>query len=189
MSKVICLVLACFLWLTGCIPGTYYSTTDDYVIGLRWFDRGNYQNAKQYWKPMAEKGDVDAQFRYGWMIFLGHLGSEREFEGLQWIQRSADQGQAKALILLGDLYHQSSQNGMFMVAHPENLPFDKNTYKALVYYKKGLKVVRYKDEIPYLKMKIDMIEKKLSDAEREKSDFEVDNWQPEYIVKPPRKLL
>ena len=58
MNKVTPLILVYFLLLTGCIPGTYYSITDDYVVGLRWFDRGKYQNAAKYWEPLAEKDPI-----------------------------------------------------------------------------------------------------------------------------------
>jgi hypothetical protein len=42
--------------ITGCIPNTRYSITDDYITGLRWFEKGIQRNrmdniviAMDYW--------------------------------------------------------------------------------------------------------------------------------------------
>jgi len=179
--------LIALVFITSCMPNTYYSITDDYAYGLRWFDRGQYDNAERYWKPLAESGDVDAQFQYGWMLFLNHLSSDRVLEGLDWIEKSANQGQTKALAVLGDLYHQSETNGLFTVKNPKNLPFTKDPYKAYVCYKKGLKVLSYKTEKGYLLNKIAILEKELEKDEVSKGNIEANNWQPVYILKPPRK--
>src|SRR5437764_1378019 len=70
--------------LGACVPGTYYDPTDRYVMGLRLFDRGQPENVILFWKPLAEKGDCDAQYRYGTLFFLGagvpkNLDSAREW--------------------------------------------------------------------------------------------------------------
>jgi hypothetical protein len=57
--------------LGGCVPGTYYDPTDNYVRGLRLFGRGQPENAILLWKPLADAGDCDAQYGYGTLFFLG----------------------------------------------------------------------------------------------------------------------
>jgi hypothetical protein len=66
--------------ITGCIPNTRYSITDDYIIGLRWFERGIQRNrmdniviAMDYWKPLLKKADCDAQYRVGLVYFANNL--------------------------------------------------------------------------------------------------------------------
>jgi len=39
------------------VPGTYYDISDRYIVGMRWLDRGRYDEAIQYWKPLAGAGD------------------------------------------------------------------------------------------------------------------------------------
>ena len=31
--------------VAGCVPGTYYDISDRYIVGMRWFDRGRYDEA------------------------------------------------------------------------------------------------------------------------------------------------
>ena len=62
--------LALVVVVVGC-AGTYYDTTDRYATGMRWFDRGGDAEAIQSWKPLAEAGDCDGQYRYGTLFALG----------------------------------------------------------------------------------------------------------------------
>ncbi len=53
------------------IPGTKYDPFDPYAFGVRWYDRGGYDRALAYWKPLAEAGDCDAQAQLGRLYFEG----------------------------------------------------------------------------------------------------------------------
>jgi len=101
---IACVALVVAAILGACVPGTYYDPTDRYVMGLRLFDRGQPENAILFWKPLAEKGDCDAQYRYGTLFFLGagvpkNLDSARE-----WWSKAADQGQYRAQLMLATVY-------------------------------------------------------------------------------------
>jgi hypothetical protein len=41
--------------------------------GLRFFDRGQYANAIRDWKPLAEEGDCNAQYRYGTLSSMSRV--------------------------------------------------------------------------------------------------------------------
>jgi TPR repeat protein len=111
----LCLTFGLVAVLGGCVPGTYYDPTDNYVRGLRLFDRGQPENAILFWKPLADAGDCDAQYRYGTLFFLGagvpkNLDSARE-----WWTRAANQGQYRAQVMLATVYgHRSLTTGSFL---------------------------------------------------------------------------
>lgn len=99
------------LALAGCfVPGTYYDPFDEYVRGVRFFDRGDYETARQIWEPMADAGDCDAQFRMGLLYFLGYGVSRDVSKTLELWRAAADRGQPRAQIGLGDIYLMSEQD-------------------------------------------------------------------------------
>ena len=90
--------------LGACVPGTYYDPTDRYARGLRLFDRGQHANAISVWKPLAEAGDCDAQYRYGTLFFLG-AGVQQSFDlARDWWSKAANQGQYRAQLMLATMY-------------------------------------------------------------------------------------
>jgi TPR repeat protein len=76
--------------------GTYYDPGDIYTRGLRWFDRGNYEQARLDWEGLAKTGDCDAQYRLGVLYFLG-AGVPQDFAEARkhWLI-AANQGQGFA---------------------------------------------------------------------------------------------
>jgi len=101
--------------LGACVPGTYYDPTDRYARGLRLFDRGQHANAISVWKPLAEAGDCDAQYRYGTLFFLG-AGVQQSFDlARDWWSKAANQGQYRAQLMLATMYgHRSVTTGSFI---------------------------------------------------------------------------
>ena len=83
---------------TSCDPG------DSYVRGLRSFDRGQFSDASFFWKPLAEAGDCDAQYRYGVLFALG-AGVPKDVEvARDWWARAANQGNYRAQLMLAMVY-------------------------------------------------------------------------------------
>ena len=77
--KALFLILS-FVILPGCmIPGTKYDPFDPYAFGVRWYERGSYDRALGYWKPLAEAGDCDAQTQLGRLYFEAK-GVTRDYE-------------------------------------------------------------------------------------------------------------
>jgi uncharacterized protein len=69
------------------------------------YEAGEYATALQLFRPLADQGDVKAQYRLGIMYFHG-LGVEQEYaEALNWLRKASDQGDAEAQIGLGLLYN------------------------------------------------------------------------------------
>jgi len=94
--------------LGGCVSGTYFAPDDRYATGLRLFDIGEPENAIQYWKPLAEEGDCDAQYRYGTLFYLGE-GVPRDYDSArEWWAKAAHQGQYRAQMTLGTVYGRTS---------------------------------------------------------------------------------
>lgn len=92
--------------LVACTQGTYYDFGDTYTRGLRWFDRGNYEQARIDWESLAKAGDCDAEFRLGTLYFLGAgVAKDMEAARAHWVT-AANQGQAIAQYLLAIMYAQ-----------------------------------------------------------------------------------
>jgi TPR repeat protein len=89
------------------MPNTYYSITDEYVVGLRWHDRGNYDMAAKYWDPLVEKGDCDAEYMTGLLYFLGRSKPQNNAMALSLWRKAAEGNQQRSQWALGDLYYQN----------------------------------------------------------------------------------
>ena len=65
-----------------------------FATGLEAYNSGDYATAMKEWKPLAEKGMVDAQFNIAWMHYFGK-GVKRSYtSAAKWFQLAADQGHA-----------------------------------------------------------------------------------------------
>ena len=48
------------------------------------------------WRPRAEQGDAEAQWRIGWMYHEGKGAPENDAEAVKWHRKAAEQGHALA---------------------------------------------------------------------------------------------
>ncbi|HTR84512.1 MAG TPA: tetratricopeptide repeat protein [Reyranella sp.] len=70
------------------------------------YDRGDYAAALAAWKPLAEHGDVDAEFWMGALYDLGR-GVPRDLAAaVVWYRRAAEHGSAMAQYNLAHMYEQ-----------------------------------------------------------------------------------
>jgi len=77
---------------------------DPYILGILSFNSRNFEITKQYWKPLSDAGDCDAQYRYGTLYFFG-TGVSQDYEAAnKWWVAAANQGQAAAQMLLATMY-------------------------------------------------------------------------------------
>ena len=65
---------------------------------------GDFETALRLITPLAEKGDVEAQFVLGYMYETGHVAPKNSTEAAKWYRKAADNGDATAQISLGKLY-------------------------------------------------------------------------------------
>ena len=81
------------------------SAADKFLDGMRAHDAGHFVTAIRLWRPLAENGDVRAQFNLGTMYDLGQ-GVARDFsEAVKWFRRAAEQGHGDAQYNLAAMYY------------------------------------------------------------------------------------
>ncbi len=69
------------------------------------YEKGDYATALREWRPLAEQGDVIAQYYLGWLYDNGE-GVELDYsQALRWYRLAAEQGDADAQHSIGILYH------------------------------------------------------------------------------------
>jgi len=79
-------------------------TRADFAEGLAAFDAGDYQDALEAWRQLAEAGDPEAQIALAG-LYRGGLGLPADLAAAaRWYRRAAEQGEAVAQLNLGDLY-------------------------------------------------------------------------------------
>ena len=77
---------------------------DDYQVGLDALQRKDYKEAVNLWKPLAEQGNVTAQYNLGHMYEKGKGVSQDYKEAFKWFRLSAEQGDVDAQLKLGVSY-------------------------------------------------------------------------------------
>lgn len=169
--KILIILLIGYL-LTGCIPNTYYSTTDDYVIGLRWHDRGDYKSALQYWEPLLKKGDCDAENSVANMYFRG-TGKEQDLnKAISLWEKAANGNQQKAQAMLGDLYNPNNDGLIYCKT------CKKDIVQSYIWYKLFEKSAKYDGEIKYAAHIIPKISSTMTEAQILKGNTYVRQWKP-----------
>lgn len=71
-------------------------TFDDGVVA---FIKGDGEAAYRIWKPLADKGDVEAQYHLGYMFQTGTGVNTDKAKALYWYDKAASNGHGKALVL------------------------------------------------------------------------------------------
>lgn len=88
-----------------------------------------YQEAMRWLLPLAQKGNADAQYYCGMMLFFGY-GTERKCdEGFAYFNQAAEAGHGEALNRIGRIYNLGDADA----------GITKNTSKAKEYYERSSK--------------------------------------------------
>ncbi len=77
----------------------------DFRTGLDTFISGGYETALGVWTPLAEAGDVDAQFGLGDLYEGGYGVAPDLAEALRWYRMAAEQGDEDAQLTVGLRYY------------------------------------------------------------------------------------
>ena len=89
--------VAVAVMLTGvAVAGAYKDAEDAYM-------RGDYATALRLWQPLAERGNVDAQFSLGIIHFDG-TSPQDETEAAKWFRLAAEQDDTVAQFMIGWIY-------------------------------------------------------------------------------------
>ena len=81
------------------------SYSSDFDKGLTAYNNGDYATALKEWKPLAEEGDVDAQYNLGVLYDKGDGVPQDYKEAVRWYKLAAEQGVAEAQFNLGNMYY------------------------------------------------------------------------------------
>jgi len=84
----------------------YTAWADTLDQGVTAYKQGDYQTAFKFWLPLAEQGNVRAQFNLGVMYEVGRGVKQDYFEAVKWFRKAAEQGVARAQLNLGVHYYQ-----------------------------------------------------------------------------------
>ena len=76
----------------------------DYQTGHAAYQSGDFATALQKWVPLAEQGQVDAQYNLGFMYFNGQGVPQDNETAIKWYTLSAEQGNVDAQYSLGGMY-------------------------------------------------------------------------------------
>ena len=89
-------------------PGSTLSASGMYKSGLERFYAGDRQGAEQLFLEAAERGDAEAQYAYGYLLYEeGYLPLEADkyfARVLKWWKRAAEQGHTEAQFMAGTFY-------------------------------------------------------------------------------------
>ena len=75
----------------------------DFERGLEAYDGGDYETVIEFWLPLAEAGNPEAQTALGSLYLFGEGVVEDPRQAADWFRRAANQGDAVAQLNLGDL--------------------------------------------------------------------------------------
>lgn len=182
------LLISLIVLLSGC--ATKMFSSDPYAVGLRWYERGNLEQAESYWKPLVEKGDCDAQFRMG-LLYVDKpaatkaLSDQYRAESLKLINLAAAQGQPKALAILGELYWQSPDAKIKCPL----CNIKKDLEKAAINYSLAEKFAVYDYDQSAFKTNRDKILQELNAKQKKNTEMAVEQWSGSPSQCKPRKLL
>jgi uncharacterized protein len=94
-------VVLALLVTTSMIATAYSGQFEDAVAAYK---RRDYTTAFRLMKPLADKGNANAQTNLGFMYFSGQGIPKNYAEAVKWYRRSAEQGHATAQFNLGLMY-------------------------------------------------------------------------------------
>ena len=190
--------LFAILWLASvlaaCTQGTYYDFGDTYTRGLRWFDRGNYEQARIDWELLAKAGDCDAEFRLGTLYFLG-AGVPKDLEAARahWVKAS-NQGHGGAQHFLAIMY---AQEVTFLSTPIRKVRFDcsrgcgvtKNLIEASKWAALSMRFSVYEGARKSAGEMIVDYHRSMDSEQIAESERQIQNWSPYPVACKQRKLL
>ena len=87
-----------------CAGATAGRALAGYEEGMDAFSRGDYATAFEELRPLADRGDPNAQFTLGFMYDYGQGVRRNAIEAIWWYRKAAEQGSAVAQFTLGGIY-------------------------------------------------------------------------------------
>ena len=76
----------------------------DFNAGVAAYKQGDYATALREFRPLAERGDAEAQYTLGLMYRKGQGVAQDDADAVKWYRKAAEQGDAEAQHNLGFMY-------------------------------------------------------------------------------------
>jgi TPR repeat protein len=126
--------------------------SENYEIGLKYYDEKQYDKALEYFLLDADKGFANAQNNLGYMYQNGYGVEKSDMKAVQYYQLAADKGFASAQNNLGIMY----KNGYSV---------EKSYQKAIQYFQLAVDqgCLMAQSNLDYLKSSTQYIQYKLSE--------------------------
>lgn len=164
------------LALCGCgMPNTYYSVTDEYVVGLRWNDRGDYEKAARYWDPLVLKEDCDAEYQVGSLYFLGRAKPQSNDKAIYLWRKAANGNQQRAQWALGDLHYQKDGATFH---NCDECEIQQDLVTALFWYLLFEKSAKYDGEKKYASYILSLIKADMTTEQITNATNKANSWSP-----------
>lgn len=91
------------LVFSALLLGACAATSPEFEAGMKEFNGGNHLVALGHWRPVADKGDADAQHAIGWLYENG-LGVTQDYKAsAAWYEKAISNGHVGASLNLGNL--------------------------------------------------------------------------------------
>jgi TPR repeat protein len=90
------------VFLLAVVAGT--ASAGPYEDGATASERGDYVAAMALWRPLADEGNADAQYRIAVLYDLGRGVAQNPQFAVQWYRRAAESGHANAQHNLATMY-------------------------------------------------------------------------------------
>lgn len=91
------------------LPSDRAAAASNVRAGVEAWQAGNYDEAIRQWRPLADRGDADAQYNLAQAYFLGRGVPQNMTLAEQWYQRAARQGHEEAEANYGLLLFQNGR--------------------------------------------------------------------------------
>jgi uncharacterized protein len=100
-KKVTILLVFTILLIFSVVSKIFFN---DFQDGWNAYEKKNYKTARELWLPLAEQGDIKAQFFMGFIHDMALGVPENNKEAIKWYQLAAEQGDSRAQLFAGFLY-------------------------------------------------------------------------------------
>lgn len=91
----------CLLWGLSVLAGTVDPLQSNYLKGYNALQEGNYSEALEIYRPLAEAGHAESNMDLGVMHLEGWGTPKNPKKALTWIRQAGDKGSLRAQVLLG----------------------------------------------------------------------------------------
>ena len=91
------------LMFCAMMAAAWAAAADPLADALKAYDSGDYRKSATLLRPLADRGDSVAQLKLGLLYYYGYGVPEDEGKALEWLKKSAAQGNLDAMYQIGNI--------------------------------------------------------------------------------------